>query len=219
MEEKEFEVDNLQDLGVPQKQIEDLRDEDRAIRAKHEVVFGSRNSAHPNLYRYDQDLQKRAAEGLAVRPVTGKTIRDVLLEAGYTQAQANNPLLARSISNSRHFSAALAKLGIGPDATAQLLADGLMPTKPLIKGGKVVTDAEGQPVMVVDHEVRLKYLEMANKINGAYHETERKDPSPVSPVLIALVERVMQMDPDRQERLANNDFSVFDDTPGDEPAE
>lgn len=204
------EVDDLDDLGVGENSIDPLREEDRRIHNKAVGVSDVFSNGVSNRNKKRARIN-RAAKALAVQPLTKKSTKQIMLEAGFLPAQANNPCIVKSITNSSAFAVAFARYGVGPNKIANIVADGIsaevqMTTR---KGVPVMRD-DGTPVMVADHTARRGYVDIALKVSGGYHESVKKGIE-INAELLAIVTRIEEMPLEDAKNVAEGDMSALED--------
>ncbi len=208
-------VDDLDDLGLNEGDIIRLREEDRRIHNKM-IGVSNRSSNGASNRNKDRARRNRAAKALAIQPLTNKSTKEIMLEAGYMPAQANNPCIVKSITNSSQFATALARYTIGPNKIADIVADGINAEMPVLtRKGEIVTGDDGRPVMVPDYRTRRGFVDIALKVAGGYHESEKKGIE-INPEILAIVTRIEDMPIDDAMRVASGDMSALEDA-SDEP--
>ena len=211
----DYDPNDMRDLDVPEKAVEDLKEQDRKLANYHAGKFQPNRPGGKPPHRLNDDRKQiaRATTGFQMQPWSGKSDRQILLDAGYSEKAANMPLLKKSITNSPHFTREMAKRGIGPTKVASIVSDGLDAEVPLIRRGKPVVDENGDHIMVKDHPTRLKYLEMVAKVQGAGHESVPQKGDQVNPVLLVAVQRIQNMTIEQKEQVANGDLSFMQTDP------
>ena len=203
-------LDELKQLGVPDRNVEDLKEQDRKM---SNAWQGRPQTDKQRMKIHNDKVERRAAKMFALQPFSKMTDEQCLEKAGYTTAQlAKSKRLVKSLSNSEAYVKELARYGIGPRMIASLIADGIDLKVPLrTKYNEIVVDDDGQPVLVADHTVRLAYIDRFIRMAGAEHESVKQDGPQVSGVFIALMQSLDKMTPEERARAASGDFGVFED--------
>jgi len=129
---------------------------------------------------------KKIAAGL----IAGKTAKDALLDAGYSQASAHNaaaildnPLIKQT------YCEILDAAGATDEACAKVIVDGMRAMRTVsCVSGKDAGSGSVDFVDVEDHPVRLKAVDMVHKVRGRYVETKKIVGADGGPIQVKAVE-------------------------------
>ena len=135
---------------------------------------------------------------------------ECLKRVGFSNSK-DSSLVAKSATNSQAFVRHLATFGVGPQLIAFLISEGLDAKIPIIRKGQVVINPKtNEPLVQIDHQVRLAYIDRAMKMLAAEHRGSEDTGPKLSPIFYTLIQKFDSMPVERKQRFAvDGDFTVL----------